>query len=324
MTPGAIRDEHSILQLQRLIGNQAVLRMLRPQEQDIPHDNAGSTADRSEQEAERNGAQGDDMREVASRGIAGPGAPLPHLDAIQRSFGEHDVSGVEAHVGSQAADANQALDALGYTLGNHVAFAAPPDLHTAAHEAAHVVQQRAGVHLRDGVGKVGDSYERQADAVAERVVRGESASDLLVRSTGSATPVVQRQGKELKPEKPPSDLPRRLEFEFHQGLDNKKDWTDYEDWFLSNAVKQSATVVVEGIAYQGYDDAPGYLMQPSLAVLAQNRANTIVNHIQNVLPYHGVAPNLIPALMAKVSIITTVRNRSKLLGRTEGAVVRRQ
>jgi hypothetical protein len=60
-----------------------------------------------------------------------------------------------------------------------VAFADTPDLHTAAHEAAHVVQQRSGVHLKAGVGEVGDSYERNADAVADRVVAGDSAQDLL-------------------------------------------------------------------------------------------------------------------------------------------------
>jgi hypothetical protein len=52
-------------------------------------------------------------------------------------------------------------------------------LHTAAHEAAHVIQQRHGVQLLGGVGEVGDRYERNADAVADRVVAGRSASDLL-------------------------------------------------------------------------------------------------------------------------------------------------
>ncbi len=54
-----------------------------------------------------------------------------------------------------------------------------------------MVQQRAGVHLLGGVGEVGDSYERNADAVAERVVRGESAQDLLTGGHAGAA-VVQR------------------------------------------------------------------------------------------------------------------------------------
>ena len=58
-------------------------------------------------------------------------------------------------------------------------FAGTPDLRTTAHEAAHVVQQRKGVSLTGGVGQVGDHYERQADAAADAVVRGDSAEELL-------------------------------------------------------------------------------------------------------------------------------------------------
>ena len=75
-------------------------------------------------------------------------------------------------------------------MGNNVAFAQTPDLHLAAHEAAHVVQQRQGVSLSTGVGQVGDSYERHADAVADRVVAGQSATDLLGTSSAAA-PAVQ-------------------------------------------------------------------------------------------------------------------------------------
>src|SRR5690606_17781893 len=78
------------------------------------------------------------------------------------------------------------------------AFRGAPDLHTAAHEAAHVVQQRAGVALAGGVGQAGDAYEQHADAVAERVLRGESAVELLgpaASGAGAAPagPVVQRR-----------------------------------------------------------------------------------------------------------------------------------
>jgi hypothetical protein len=71
------------------------------------------------------------------------------------------------------------MGAEAFATGNHVAFAGTPSLHTAAHEAAHVVQQRGGVQLKGGVGQVGDQYERHADAVADLVVRGESAEGLL-------------------------------------------------------------------------------------------------------------------------------------------------
>ena len=105
--------------------------------------------------------------------------PIPHLTAIRRSFGRYDVSQVRAHQGSHAAAAAQSLGARAFTTRGHVVFAESPDLHTAAHEAAHVVQQRGGVQLAGNVGVAGDPYERHADAVAERVVRGESAEALL-------------------------------------------------------------------------------------------------------------------------------------------------
>lgn len=121
-----------------------------------------------------------EVHEAAEAGTRGPGGPLPHLDKIQQSFGAHDVSGIQAHVGGEAAAASQQMGAQAFASGNHVAFAqSSPDLHTAAHEAAHVVQQRGGVQLKSNVGEVGDAHERNADAVADAVVQGKSAEPLL-------------------------------------------------------------------------------------------------------------------------------------------------
>ena len=119
------------------------------------------------------------VHEHAAHGISGSSGALPHLDAIQASFGRHDVSGVQAHTDAKAAAGAAGMGADAYATGNHVAFGGAPDLHTAAHEAAHVVQQRAGVQLSGGVGQVGDSYERHADSVADAVVAGRSAEGLL-------------------------------------------------------------------------------------------------------------------------------------------------
>lgn len=134
----------------------------------------------------------DDVHAHAARGTAGAGEQLPFLDRIQASFGPHDVRGVVAHTDGAAASAATAIGATAFATGNHVAFAGAPDLHTAAHEAAHVVQQRAGVHLKGGVGEVGDVYEQHADAVADRVVAGESAADLLGATSSSSSTAVQR------------------------------------------------------------------------------------------------------------------------------------
>lgn len=132
----------------------------------------------------------------AAQGVQGSGGALPYLDTIQKSFGHHCVSSVQAFVGGQAKTASDAIGAEAYATGNSVAFRASPTLHTAAHEAAHIVQQRAGVQLSGGVGQVGDKYERHADAVADRVVQGKSAADLLDQftgMTGAAEAGVQRK-----------------------------------------------------------------------------------------------------------------------------------
>lgn len=131
------------------------------------------------------GALGGDVQAEAARGVSGAGQALPHMDAIQRSFGRFDVSGVTAHTDDNARSATAQIGAQAYATGDQVAFAgANPDLHTAAHEAAHVVQQRAGVHLAGGVGREGDPYERHADRVADAVVAGEPAEYLLSQMAG--------------------------------------------------------------------------------------------------------------------------------------------
>jgi len=117
----------------------------------------------------------------AARGIATPSSALPFADVIQRSFGRHDISSIQAHVGADAAASAGAIGADAYASGNHVVLGRGTDLFTVAHEAAHIVQQRGGVHLKGGVGAAGDAYEQHADAVAALVVQNKSSEALLDR-----------------------------------------------------------------------------------------------------------------------------------------------
>jgi len=121
---------------------------------------------------------------AAAQGIATPSSRLPHGDTIQRLFGRHDISSVQAHTGAEATASARAMHADAYATGNHIVLGDRVDLHTAAHEAAHIVQQRGGVQLKGGVGAAGDEYERHADAVADRVVAGQSAASLLDQLAG--------------------------------------------------------------------------------------------------------------------------------------------
>ena len=115
----------------------------------------------------------------------GPAVRLPHADRIQKSFGKHDIGDVQAYIGGDAAKGNEAMGAHAFATGNQIAFKTAPDLHTAAHEAAHVVQQRQGGKPAGGMGKAGDTYEQHADKVADLVVKGESAEALLDRAPGA-------------------------------------------------------------------------------------------------------------------------------------------
>ncbi len=141
------------------------------------------------------GRSPDRARAAASQGVRGGGGALPGIERIQPSFGRHDLRHVRAHRGGDAARANRAMGSLAYTFGEQVAFVGSPSLHTAAHEAAHVIQQRYGALPSGGVGQAGDAFERHADAVADRVIQGRSAEGLLdqVRRMGRAGVAVQFQ-----------------------------------------------------------------------------------------------------------------------------------
>ena len=84
----------------------------------------------------------------AEHGITSSSSPLPYGVQIQRAFGGHDIGDIQAHTDSAAAAGAGAMGVRTFATGNHVAFTDTPDLHTAAHEAAHVVQQRGGCSSR--------------------------------------------------------------------------------------------------------------------------------------------------------------------------------
>ncbi|WP_224249932.1 OmpA family protein [Hyalangium gracile] len=143
------------------------------------------------------------VHQAARLGTSGAGGGLPYFEQIQKSFGRHDVSGVVAHTGAAAEQGSRAMGAKAFTMGHHVAFAGAPSLHTAAHEAAHALQQRAGVVPAGGVGQSGDRHEHHADAVADKVVRGESSEAVLDASLGHAgsppSLAIQREDEKKAP-----------------------------------------------------------------------------------------------------------------------------
>lgn len=133
-----------------------------------------------------------EKKSIAAKGLRGPGRPMTHLDTIQQAFGHHDISGMREYTGRESRKALDVLGAEGYSSNGRMALRGAPDLYSQAHEAAHGVQQAAlegSMQLKRGIGEAGDKYERNADAVADAVVRGESAETLLDRVTGGPTEV---------------------------------------------------------------------------------------------------------------------------------------
>ncbi len=118
-------------------------------------------------------------KDIAAGGVRGKKTSFPHKAKIQKAFGRHQLGDVEAYADDGAKKAAKDIGAKAYAMGNKVAFGGSPDLHTAAHEAAHVIQQRAGI-------KGGGKWETHADKVADAVVAGQTAEPLLDEVNGGA------------------------------------------------------------------------------------------------------------------------------------------
>ena len=145
------------------------------------------------------GATDEHTHAIAAAGVRGGGAPLPYLADLKQSFGRHGdvLDSVRVHTGAEAAHAARAIGAEAYASGTDVALAGSPSRDLIGHEAAHIVQQRAGVSLKGGVGQAGDVYEQHADEVGAAFAAGGSAEAILDRfapAAGSAaTAGVQRR-----------------------------------------------------------------------------------------------------------------------------------
>ncbi|HEU4985397.1 MAG TPA: DUF4157 domain-containing protein, partial [Nitrososphaera sp.] len=114
--------------------------------------------------------------------LRSPGQPL---DASTRAFMEprfgHDFSRVRVHTDARAAESAQAVNALAYTVGGHIAFGmgqyAPSTSEgrwILAHELTHALQQgtQTVTHATEIGTNRSDSYEQEADSVASVVGAG--------------------------------------------------------------------------------------------------------------------------------------------------------
>src|SRR5215208_7181257 len=131
-------DAHPLLQLQRTIGNQAVLRLLRSHDHNLSNTHS-------------NGAE-TDVPPIVYEALQSPGQPMSDgTREFMESRFEQDFSGVRVHTGEMAAEAAESVNANAFTVGRDIVFGegqfAPntsEGQRLLTHELTHTVQQTSG------------------------------------------------------------------------------------------------------------------------------------------------------------------------------------
>jgi len=193
---GASGNAAMLLSLQRSHGNRFVQRML---EAAVLQRDCGCGSNQLEQN--ELSASGDMRRKpavqqesspvpsVVSEVLSSPGQPL---DSSARAFMQprfgRDFGDVRVHTGPKASDSARAVNALAYTVGPNIVFAAgqynpatQEGRRLLAHELAHTVQQAgAGSGPISGISQPGDASEIEAERVADSVMRKEELGSARV------------------------------------------------------------------------------------------------------------------------------------------------
>jgi hypothetical protein len=209
---------HNVLDLQRTVGNQAVLRLIQAmsqiENQGNPHEkeadqlaelfaeDAGSVigdiASRMVQSRTSSSSSAATIAPAAEEGLQSPGRSLdPATQARYRARLGHDFSKVTVHSDTLAARSAGALAARAFTVGNDIVFGdgqyapdTPEGKRLLTHELVHVVQQ--STHLSPVVQRqpVGAKAAR-ADLPAPRIDVQRRPDRLLVLVDGLAVAEVQ-------------------------------------------------------------------------------------------------------------------------------------
>lgn len=190
LAPESRPQRSSTLDLQRKVGNRAFGELL-------------------EGTAGQLGVPENPVPDIVHDVLDSPGQPLDQRmrGIMEFRFGK-DLSKVRVHTDARAAESAKAVNALAYTVGKDVVFAAgqyaptqEPGLHLLAHELTHTIQQssnRDASGLR--IGDPGSPMEHEADQAARAIRHGDSYSPSL-----SGNAVVARQGP--APAVPPGPPP---------------------------------------------------------------------------------------------------------------------
>jgi len=141
-------------------------------------------------------AQQSGVPDSVSDTLSKPGQPLDHETRgyMESRFGA-DFNGIRIHHDSSAAQSARDVDAHAYTLGQHIVFnqgqyqpQSESGRHLIAHELAHTLQQqglqRAGISSLQDQGPEYQRLEREADQVADTVMRGQAVSTSMLSRSG--------------------------------------------------------------------------------------------------------------------------------------------
>ncbi len=164
--------QQAVLRMQQTHGNQAVRRML---------------AQRSY------GAEGGPIEDQISSQINSARGSGPTLDQgvaakMESSMGT-DFSDVHVHTDAQSDTLNRTLNAKAFTTGQDIFFqqgayqpSSSEGQQLLAHELTHVVQQSGSSPSSSlTLGAAGDSYEQEADSVAQQAMSAPSAESSVQR-----------------------------------------------------------------------------------------------------------------------------------------------
>ena len=133
------------------------------------------------------------------RMMAAPAQPLPHRSRMEEAFGSAiDLSAIQVYVGGRAARLAALLHARAFAAGDTLAFAAPPDLASTAHETAHLIQQAYGA-VPARLSQPGDAGERAAHDAAARVLARQDVRPALPRVRGRPRAAIQREYSRTAP-----------------------------------------------------------------------------------------------------------------------------
>ena len=168
--------QQPLAQLQRVIGNAQVARMLAQREA-MPEEEEENGTLQAMPEVGLEGGPVSDA--VASRINASRGGGAA-LESGMRASMEQQLGAsfedVRVHTGAESHQLNRSVGARAFTTGSDIFLgqgASAGDSGLLAHELTHVVQQRSieatGPMM---VGPADDSYEQQADAIAAAITSG--------------------------------------------------------------------------------------------------------------------------------------------------------